>query len=162
EAGRYLSASLAVRRQVAAARPDNDMDKRALASSLGLLGDLWLKVGDPAQAVRYFDEEAAVRRAFPPKLAANFEIRRELSGLYSTLAEQREGLGDPPAQRDALGRALETREALARERPNDRLAEHSLMLSYQALGTFHLIQLNDPAGAHASYRKALDGFRHLA
>ncbi len=64
------------------------------------------------------------------------------------------------AAREHYDRSLEIREEIARQNPSHNQAQRDLALSYNKLGTFHLLQREDPAAARVFYEKALAEYEH--
>jgi tetratricopeptide (TPR) repeat protein len=62
------------------------------------------------------------------------------------------------AAREHYDRSLEIREEIARQNPGHNHVERDLLLSYNKLGTFHLLQRKDPAAARALFERALAEF----
>ena len=154
----YLERNLALRRELLARDPKDDQAKRGVCNALGLLAQVWLKLGDPEKASVYYKEEVALRDQIGPELAGAVEIRREGAGLEEKLGDLNVALGDNSAGRDHYDRALKIREEIARQNPSHNQAQRDLLLSYKKIGTFHLLQLKDPAAARVFYEKALAGF----
>jgi tetratricopeptide (TPR) repeat protein len=155
---RHLEQNLAIRREFLARAPTDGEAKRGVCNALGYLSQVWLRLGDPKKAGSYYKEEVALRDQIGPEVADPVEVRREGAGLEEKLGDLNVALGDNKAGREHYDRALGIREEIAQQNPNLSPAQRDVPLSYNKLGTFYLIQLNDPAGARAYYEKALASF----
>ncbi len=149
---------LALRREFLANAPADDECKRGVANALGYLARAWLKLGDPMKAKTYYEEEVALRDQIGPKLAGQVEFRRESAGLEEKLGDVNVALNNNAGGRRHYDRALEIREEILRQNPGHNLAQRDLLLSYKKIGTFCLLQGNDPAAARGMYEKALEEF----
>jgi eukaryotic-like serine/threonine-protein kinase len=156
----YLERNLALRREILARNPTDDQAKRGVCNALGLLAQVWLKLGDPEKANVFYKEEVAVRDQIGPALASVIEIRREDAGLEERLGDLNVALNKNDAGGDHYDRALKIREETARLNPQYDPAQRDVLLSYKVLGTFHLLQRKDPTAARGFYEKALAGFEH--
>ena len=150
----YLNRNLELRRELLRRDPKDDQAKRGVCNALGYLAKLWLKVGDPGKAGDCYNEEVALRDQLGPEVAGMLETRREGAGLQEKLGDWKVAHGDKIAGRDHYDRSLKIREETARENPGHMPAHRDVQLSYKKIGTFYLLQLDDPAAAVAFFQKA--------
>ena len=151
---RLLERNLELRREILARQPTEDHNKRGVCNALGYLANVWLKLGNPRKALVCYKEEVALRDQIGPALAGVLETRRESAGLQEKLGDLNVALNDKNAGGDHYDRALKIREETALQNPDYDPAQRDLALSYRTLGTFYLLQRNDPAAALAWYEKA--------
>ena len=150
---RHLEQNLALRREFLADKPSDKEAKRGVANALGKLARVWLKLGDPKKASDYYKEEALLRGQIGGDLAGEVEFRREGAGLEEKLGDMYVGLDNFRAAGEHFDRSLEIREEIARENPGHNQVERDVLLSYNKLGIFHLLQRKDPAAARESSSK---------
>ncbi len=155
----YLQRNLEIRQEILAREPSDGQAKRGVCRALGLLAQVWLKLGDPKKASAFYKEEVALRDQFGPELARVLEVRREAAGLQDKLGDLSVALDDKSAARDHYERALKIREELAQQYPGHDGVQRDLLLSYKTLGTFHLLHQKDPDAALVFYQKAFAEFK---
>ena len=105
-----------------------------------------------------YREEIGLRDQFSPALADQVEVRRERAGLRDKLGDLSVSLGDPQAGREHFQQALELRQEIAAQNPDETQAHRDVLLSLQKLGNHELIYSRDPKIARQYYQQALDGF----
>ncbi len=154
----HLEQNLSLRREFLGDKPSDEEAKRGVSNALGLLARVWLKLGDPQKASDYYKEEAALRGQIGGGLADEVEFRREGAGLEEKLGDMYVGLDNKSAAREHYNRSLEIREQIVRQNPSHNQAQRDLLLSYNKLGTFHLLHGKDASAARAFFEKALAEF----
>ena len=128
-------------------------------NALGLLAQVWLKLGDPKKASDFYKEEVALAR--PARAGARQRARspprsRRPGGEARRLERrtQRQERGRRPLQ----PRIQDPRRARLSKTPATTWSSATCCSSFKTLGTFHLLHRKDPAAALVFYRKALVGF----
>jgi eukaryotic-like serine/threonine-protein kinase len=154
----HLEQNLAIRREFLAHKPREAEAKRGVSNALGLLARVWLKLGDPVKASSYYKEEVALRGQIGAELLEEVEFRREGAGLEEKLGDLHVALNNNSTGREHYDRATTIREEIARQNPGYNQAQRDLLLSYDKLGAFHLVQLKNPAAAQVYFEKALAEF----
>jgi eukaryotic-like serine/threonine-protein kinase len=154
-ARRYFRSALEKSRACLAKKPDLDVYKNELANSLGLLAGSESTLGHLKEARALYEEEIKVRKSLSPAQANDWEIRRELSGLYAKLAELNVRMGDRDAGQKLYDQCAELREQFVKERPDSWPAQNDLAQTYNHRGQMLFPQGSDPAGARTFHQKAL-------
>jgi serine/threonine-protein kinase len=151
--------ALADRKAWHAFYPDNDETRTALATQYALLAITSLRQGNPAQARSELEESARWRDQVSEPTRKSPGFRRDQAGLFDRLGEAALKLGDPEAARQHYQKALEIRETLAREAPDQNGPGRDLALSLNHLGSLNLFLEGDAAVAQGLFTRALQILR---
>jgi serine/threonine protein kinase len=112
-------ASLAIRKELAAANPTNAVDRRNLADQLMLTANAQLENGDNAGALAGYHQSLDVFKTLSAADASNTEALRDLSFICFRLAVACLRVGDMRAARENYERVLEVDRRLLSEDPNN-------------------------------------------
>ena len=157
----HLTENLTLRREILGRDKTNDAYKQGVANALGYLAMAYLKLGDPAKAQDAFHEEFSIRTGVVSDVAESVEFRRELAGYLLKRGDASVARREDVSARNYYDESLKRREQLFTEYPDNLPIRHDLALSDNAIGTFELLQNNDPKKALEWYQKALTSFRQL-
>ena len=157
----HLTENLTLRREILGRDKTNDAYKQGVANALGYLAMAYLKLGDPAKAQDAFHEEFSIRTGVVSDVAESVEFRRELAGYLLKRGDASVARREDVSARNYYDESLRRREQLFTEYPDNLPIRHDLALSDNAIGTFELLQNNDPKKALEWYQKALTSFRQL-
>ena len=150
--------ALAIRRRLAALRPDDKRAQLEFAEILANMGEISMDLGRPGDAARYLREGIrkfeALREKHPDDTTVVTSLKASFLALGRVLAFQPSNLGDIAAGLDAMRKSISLGEALLATEPQSIARRQSLAPAYGDTGR---ILFNDGRSAEALdyYRKAL-------
>jgi eukaryotic-like serine/threonine-protein kinase len=158
----YFRRAIEICQACLAKKPDNDVFKSELASSLGQLAGSEFELGHLAEARELYRKEIDARASLSPAMANQWDCRRELAGLYSQLGSVNARAGDRDEAQRYYDQCAELREQFARERPDAWSVQNDLGLSYNHQASMRFPLGRDAKAAIEFHRKALAVFRKRA
>ncbi|MEK7408038.1 MAG: tetratricopeptide repeat protein, partial [Acidobacteriota bacterium] len=134
--------------------PDSVEYARYLSVSYNNLGDLYVRLGEPARARSYYEQNLAIAEELRRRASHSAQYARDLSVSYNKLGDLYVRLGEPARARENYDQALAIREQLRRRAPDSAEYARDLSVSYNKLGDLY-VRLGEPARARENYDQAL-------
>src|SRR5205814_767582 len=117
-------------------------------------GDVTLKLGQPKEALAYFEELLAVRQRLAVANPQNGQAQRDLSLSYNRLGDVTLQLGQTQEALDFYQRCLAVSQRLTEADPKNAVAQRDLSVIYSGLGEVSQ-KMKDYPAAIGWYRKAM-------
>ena len=117
----------------------------------GLLGKVYLQLGEPAKALENFETAETELDKLPAKARATADVRRDRAQLRDQKAAALFKLGKPADAEKEHDAALAELDKLAREFPKEPVFVRDVAFSKQQAGDFYLFDTKDVGRALAVY-----------
>jgi len=153
--------SLAVRKSLAEADPENTVWQRDLSVSKERIGDVLRDQGDLAGALAAYRESLSVIRRLAEADPSDAGRQRDLSVSHNKAGDVLRDQGDLAGALAAYRESLAVRKRLAEADPSNEGCQRDLSVSYERTGNVRLAQ-GDLPGALAAYRESLAVRKRLA
>jgi serine/threonine protein kinase len=150
--------ALAIRRRLLTAHPGDAAIRSELLESLFALAFARRAEGRFNEAVELLQERLQVIDTSPQR--ESFGMQYSLAATYSGLSEMARGQGNTGETLAYAKQALQIRQALLKQHPDNRRAERALGLSWDIMG-YALADQKRYAEAARNFQNSLDTFHHL-
>jgi eukaryotic-like serine/threonine-protein kinase len=126
----------AIAESLVQAEPNDTQAQKSLATSLGRLGDVALRLGDAAAARRFHDLGLAIRRTLAQQDPNDLEAQRNIAEHLRKLGETARKAKNSTETRSFLEQELEIRRKLAKTNPTDVRTQRDLSDLLEKFGFF--------------------------
>ncbi len=156
-----LKANVAVLDKIYALEPDTRKAMREKGSNLSRLGDIWLKLGNTAEAVKAYQQDLEISKKLAENDPDSGQAQRDLSVSYNKLGDVYLQTGNTAEAVRAYQQSMEIRKKLAENDPDSSEVQRDLSVSFEKLGDVYL-QSGNTAEAVKAYQQSMEISKKLA
>lgn len=120
--------------RLAAADPDDTRTQRDLSLTYHKLGQVALRLGETAQALKYYNQKLEIAKALTAADPSDTEALRDLSIAYNQLGDITRQMGQPARALEYYTQSQEMLQSLAAANPRDAQLQRDLSVSYERIG----------------------------